>query len=215
MFEWWLGEVESDPAYEEVVTPLLLDILNAAPGLRYMDVGCGEGRVMRSLSLRGPTVIGFDISQELVGQSESAFVADLVSIPVRDDSMDGAYCVLALEHVEDHSRFFDEAARAVRPDGALAIVVNHPVWTAPDSTPISDFDGEVLWRPGRYFTGGSSQLSAGDHAVTFYHRTFADLLNAAANSGWILERLIEQPHHEYEDQAGIPRLLAARWRRSR
>ena len=36
-------------------------------------------------------------------------------------------------------------------------------------------------------------------------------LNAAADAGWALQRLIELPHHEYEDQVGIPRLMASRW----
>lgn len=214
LFEWWLSEVQNDPAYQEVVTPLLLEILHPEPGLHYLDVGCGEGRVMRSLTRRGALVMGLDISFDLVRQVERALVADLVSIPFRGSTFDGAYCVLTLEHVEDHPGFFAEAARVVRDNGVLAIVVNHPTWTAPHSTPISDSDGEVLWRPGLYFSGSSSQVPAGDSVVTFYHRTFADLLNAAADKGWRLERLIELPHHEFEDQAGIPRLLAVRWRLS-
>jgi len=40
----------------------------------------------------------------------------------------------------------------------------------------------------------------------------ASLLNAAADAGWSLEEMVEQPHHNYEDQTGIPRLLACRWR---
>jgi hypothetical protein len=38
------------------------------------------------------------------------------------------------------------------------------------------------------------------------------LLISAADVGWSLERMIEQPHHEYQDQIGILRLLACRWR---
>jgi len=43
-------------------------------------------------------------------------------------------------------------------------------------------------------------------------RVTGAILDAAADAGWSLERLIEQPHHEYVAQAGIPRLLACRWR---
>jgi SAM-dependent methyltransferase len=139
-------------------------------------------------------------------------VAEVLAVPTRDDIYDGVYSVLTLEHVSDHRAVFAETARVTKPGGVFAIVINHPVWTAPDSTPISDADGEVLWRPGGYFTGGSSQVPAGDSTVTFHHRSMADLLNAAADAGWHLEHMIEQPHHEYEDQVGIPRLLACRWR---
>jgi hypothetical protein len=94
----------------------------------------------------------------------------------------------------------------------LALVINHPIWTAPDSTPITDTDGELLWRPGEYFSTGKTEIPAGNGTVTFHHRTMASLLNSAAEAGWSLERVIERPHHEFEDQAGVPRLLACRWR---
>jgi len=210
--EWWLSEIEGDPAYAEVVTPLLLDILAPEPGLLYLDLGCGEGRVMREVAKTGASTHGVDINPDLASRAGAAFVADLIDVPVRDHVYDGVYSVLTLEHISDHGAFFTEAARLTRYGGVLAVVINHPVWTAPGSTPISDEDGEVLWRPGDYFSSGSEDLAAGGPSITFHHRSMADLLNAAAGAGWGLERMLEQPHHEYADQAGIPRLLACRWR---
>lgn len=194
-----------------MITPLLIDVLDPATGGIYLDLGCGEGRVMRSVAESGATVHGLDINPGLARHAGLAMVADMGTIPTRDDMYDGVYSVLTLEHVADHVRFFTEAARVTRPGGVLAIVINHPVWTAPESTPISDSDGEVLWRPGDYFSNGSSEVPAGDSTVTFHHRSTADLLNSAAEAGWSLQRMIERPHHEFEGQAGIPRLLACRW----
>jgi SAM-dependent methyltransferase len=212
LFEWWLGEVAGDPAYEEVVTPMLFEVFSPEPGLRYLDVGCGEGRVMRVVGGMGAAVIGLDLSYELVSHAGSGVVADLIAMPLRDDSFDGVYSVLTLEHVEDHEAFFSEAARVTKPGGVLALVINHPTWTAPGSTPISDSDGEVLWRPGDYFSEGRSEVPAGGGSVAFHHRNMANLLSSAAESGWGLEKVCERPHHEFKDQAGIPRLLACRWR---
>lgn len=213
--EWWLSEIAHDPAYEEVVTPLLLEVLQPEGGEAYLDVGCGEGRVMKSVVEFGAVVHGLDINPDLARQAGSAVVADLAAIPLRNDAFDGVYSVLTLEHVAAHRRFFTETARVTRPEGVLAVVMNHPVWTAPGSTPISDADGEVLWRPGDYFSHGSSEVPAAESTVVFHHRSMADLLNAASGAGWSLEHMIELPHHEYEDQAGIPRLLACRWRLTR
>lgn len=209
--DWWLSEVAADPAYEEVVTPLLIEILRPEPGLIYLDAGCGEGRVMREVESVGASGYGLDVNADLAGRAGLAVVGDMVAVPFRDDVYDGVYTVLTLEHVVDHSVFFKEAARITKPGGVLALVVNHPIWTAPDSTPISDSDGEVLWRPGDYFSRGSSELPAGEGTVTFHHRSMAELLNTAAAAGWSLQRMIELPHHELEDQSGIPRLLACRW----
>ena len=72
-------------------------------------------------------------------------------------------------------------------------------------------DGELLWRAGDYFSDGSSEVRAGEGTVTFHHRTMAELLGSAAAAGWVLERIVETPHHELDDQGGIPRLLACGW----
>jgi SAM-dependent methyltransferase len=211
--DWWLSEVSSDPAYATVVTPLLLEVLEPESGKLYLDVGCGEGRVMRAISDSGAKAHGVDINPDLASRAGKAVVADLLSLPLKEQSYDGVYSVLTLEHIPDHGPFFEEMARVTRPNGTLAIVVNHPIWTAPRSTPISDSDGEVLWRPGDYFSDETVLLPAGDAQVVFHHRTMASLLNGASEGGWGLEHMIEQPHHEFDDQRGIPRLLACRWRR--
>lgn len=209
---WWLGELSGDAAYEDVVTPLLMEVFDPAPGRLYLDLGSGDGRVMRTLGELGAIPVGLEINESLAGIARgSVAVGEMPVIPFASASFDGAYCVLSIEHLADHAVLFEECARVVHPGGVLAIVMNHPVWTAPGSTPISDSDGEVLWRPGDYFSDGSSQVPAGEGTVTFHHRTLASLLQAAADSGWSLERMVERPHHELADQTGIPRLLAVRW----
>lgn len=208
----WLSELGGDPAYETVVTPLLLEVLAPEAGERYLDLGCGEGRVMRALAERGVVAHGLDINLSLALRAGRAFVADLPTIPIRDDAYDGVYSVLSLEHVADHVTIFAESARVTRQGGVMALVMNHPYWTAPESTPITDSDGEVLWRPGDYFGDGYSSIPLGDADIVFHHRSMAGLLNTAAASGWRLEHMVEQPHHEIGEQSGIPRLLGCRWR---
>ncbi len=209
--EWWVDEVNSDPAYEEVVTPLLLAVLDPSPENSYIDLGCGEGRVMRELAALGVRSHGVDLSEHLISRTDGGVVGDIEELPIRSGAFDGAFSVLTVEHLEDVRPFFQEAARIVVPKGVLAVVLNHPAWTAPGSTPIEDSDGEVLWRPGEYFSSGSSDVRAGDGTVTFHHRPVSALVNAAVDAGWWLEKMVEQPHHELPDQTGIPRLMACRW----
>ncbi len=207
---WWLAEIAADPAYEEVVTPLLLDLLAPEPDHLYLDLGCGEGRVMRRVATRGAQVAGVDLNLQLARRAGAA-VADMTALPFGGDAFDGVYAVLVIEHVADHRRLFTEAARVVRPGGVMALVSNHPAWTAPGSTPISDGE-ETLWRPGCYFTEGATHIPAGETTITFYHRSMGGLLTAAAEAGWSLVRMVEVPHHQLDDQEGIPRLLGVRWR---
>ena len=214
--EWWVSEIAEDPAYETVVTPALLEMLRPRPGSTYLDLGSGEGRVMRAVTEAGSSVHGVDLNRDLAQLANGAGPVVIGALPelgfFRDDSYDGAFCVLVVEHIEDHHRMFEETARTVKPGGVLALVMNHPVWTAPGSTPVTDFDGETLWRPGDYFSQGETTEPAGEHRVVFHHRSTAELVNSAADAGWCLERMLEAPHHDLTEQKGIPRLMACRWR---
>lgn len=210
---WWLQELASDAAYEQVVTPLLMEVLEPSPDHIYLDLGCGEGRVMRSLISLGASTYGLDINEKLVSRAgKYGVVADLRALPIRANSVDGIYMVLVLEHISDHRAVLAEAARLTKPGGVLALVANHPVWTAPNSTPITDAEGEVLWRPGDYFGAGISEIPVPEGTIVFNHRSMSELLNSAAAAGWSLQKMIERPHHDLEDQGGIPRLVACQWR---
>jgi SAM-dependent methyltransferase len=194
---------------------MLLEILDPVPELTCLDLGCGEGRVMRSVSRSGAEVHGVELNPYLARLAARTALTMIGELPdlgfIREDSYDAAYCVLVLEHIEDHRGLFDEVARVVQTGGRFAVVMNHPVWTAPGSTPVTDHDGETLWRPGAYFRSGTIDEPAGEQSVVFHHRTMAELANAAAGAGWALEEMVEAPHHDLY-QPGIPRLLACRWR---
>ena len=224
--DWWLSEID-EPAYAEEVLPLFLGILAVTPDETLLDLGCGEGRIQAEVVALGVHVIGVDINLELArvaARNQPVVVHRLPDLSCfKDASVDGGYVVLALEHIHDSQRFFAETARVVRPGGRLSIVINHPVYTAPNSGPILDqSDGELFWRFGDYLSPGSTQEPAGHEEVEFVHRPVGMLLTEAARAGWSLEEVAEQgvgssaaardpllaKHRE------IPHLMALRWRRA-
>ena len=180
---------------------------------------------MAAIVEAGAAAIGVDVAEPLLRRASRYGRVHRARIPPFDflekETVDGVVVVLVLEHLEEERALFSEAARVTRSGGTLALVINHPVWTAPGSTPIDDED-ETLWRPGEYFSRGASEEPAGDHTVVFHHRSLAELLSAAADAGWCLERIVEQSVTEAQiertpglaGQEQIPRLLGARWRRS-
>ena len=143
---------------------------------------------------------------------------------VRSRSVDRIVSVGLLDLIADHATFFAETARVVRPGGHLVVVINHPVMTSPDSAPLIDPDGEILWRWGTYLTSGTLPHLAGGLAdaptVVMHHRPLGVLLTAAAEAGWALESMIERgpssttfdhrPGDHGHDQ--IPTLAGFRWR---
>ncbi|MCB2224248.1 MAG: class I SAM-dependent methyltransferase [Actinobacteria bacterium] len=222
---WWIGEVASDPAYDETVVPLALEVAAARPGERWLDLGCGEGRMMRALSAAGADPVGCDVSPRLAAAAGRAGPAVVGRLPdldwLTDDAVDGALAVLVLEHLPDLAPLFAAAARVVRPCGTLAVVLNHPLLTSPGSAPVVDpDDGEVLWRWGRYLEEGSTAEPAGAGSVEFLHRPLGALLTLAAGMGWRLEAAVERGVGDAQAgrdpllamQRDIPRLLGVRWR---
>lgn len=223
---WWLEEL-TDPTYSEDVLPLLLEMLRPQKSALYLDLGCGEGRVMAAVNKTGATVIGCDSNPELLqvaAKRGPVLQLDLPSLAgLADGSFSGAFLCLVLEHLSDERPMLAEAARVVGEGGVLALVINHPMITSPDSAPILDpSDGEVLWRFGHYQEeGGFTPEPAGAGVLRFYHRSLGRLLSSAADAGWDLEELAERApsaQHvarvpELAGQEEIPRLLAVRWRR--
>jgi len=223
---WWIGEIETDPAYAEEVVPLACDLIDPIAGQRWLDLGCGEGQMMRALAGRDISLVGCDISSNLARRASvegPAVVAELPDLDwLQDDSVDGAYAVLVLEHLDELAPLFAACARVVRRGGTLAAVLNHPAMTAPGSAPVFDpDDGEILWRWGDYFGEGFTSEPADGGEVTFHHRSLESLLYAAAGAGWSLARLVERGVGDGQAgrdpllalQRSIPRLLGIRLER--
>lgn len=167
--------------------------------------------------------IGVDVSASLVEKASRFGKTHRAQVPpmafLDEGVVDGVVIVLVLEHIPDETAVFAEAARVTSPGGVLALVINHPTWTAPKSTPIVDDTGEILWRPGEYFSHGWSDEPAGANTVRFHHRSMCQLLNAASEAGWNLVRMVEQGVTEAQvgripalaGQEHLPRVLGVRW----
>lgn len=225
--QWWLSEVAADPAFQDEVIPLLLELAHAEPDGLWLDLGCGEGQGMRALAATGARVVGCD--QDAVLLSHAAADGPVVRsrLPdlgwLADSSVDGVSAVLVLEHIENYQRLLAEAARVVGPEGRLVVVANYPAFTAPGAGPLIDpGDGEVTWRWGAYLQEGTSVEPAGSFNLLMYHRPLSSLLNAAAAAGWGLERLEERGPGAASAardpllaaQRHIPRLLGVRFRKT-
>src|SRR5437762_2206793 len=60
----WVELTTDDPFYDLINKPAFLELVPEARGLT-LDVGCGEGRMARELSVRGHRVVGVDGSPSL------------------------------------------------------------------------------------------------------------------------------------------------------
>lgn len=219
--DWWRSEISDDVVYRTDVFPVY-DELTASMDGKVIDLGCGDGQGMARLAACS---VGVDLSSRLLKHAVRHGPCVRTRLPelaaFRTGVFDHAVSIYLVDLIEDDRGFFAQAARVVRSGGTMAIVMNHPAYTAPGSAPIADSDGEVLWRWGAYQTRGSTSEPAGGRSVRFFHRPLGALLGDAAAAGWELRQLIERPLSAeaieampgYAGQDTVPRLLGCLWER--
>jgi demethylmenaquinone methyltransferase / 2-methoxy-6-polyprenyl-1,4-benzoquinol methylase len=102
--------------------------LDASPGERVLDLGCGTGRLGMLLAARY-TVIGLDVSQAMLGQARRLYRRRLslvqgsaFRLPFADSSFGGAASAFVLRNLNDLPGAFAELGRVVVPGGGLALV---------------------------------------------------------------------------------------------
>jgi demethylmenaquinone methyltransferase/2-methoxy-6-polyprenyl-1,4-benzoquinol methylase len=94
-------------------------------GSRVVDLACGTGDLCRELATAGHRPVGFDFSHGmlLAAKTDAPLVeADILRLPVRDASADGATCGFALRNVVSLADLFTELARVLRPRGRVALL---------------------------------------------------------------------------------------------
>ncbi|MBO0838802.1 MAG: methyltransferase domain-containing protein, partial [Actinobacteria bacterium] len=129
----WVGE-RPGPICDPACDLLPADLA----GERWLDVACGAGRASRELARRGASVIGVDISSELLararGASSATTPADITYVigDVTEPAgwwdgapFDGAICETALMDIDDLEGTLAAVAQVLRSGGRfLASLVN-------------------------------------------------------------------------------------------
>ena len=115
------------------VAPLFAAWIGAAPGQSWLELGCGTGVLTQAvLEIGQPARVvaidsapGFlELAKAQVRDPRVAFRAgDAQAIPEQDAAVDVAVAGLVLNFVADQGRMIGEMARAVRPDGTVAVYV--------------------------------------------------------------------------------------------
>ncbi len=229
--QWWQDEFTdgADPEYVEQIVPIVVEHLRDAR--RVLDVGTGEGQLARELTAVGvPTALGIDPSEAQTrvarerggGPQYARAAADHLPFPA--GAFDAVVACLVFEHIVAVDAAVAEVARVLEPGGTFLFLLNHPLLQVPGSGWIDDHIlEEQYWRIGPYLTEDVSveQIAPGVN-LPFVHRPLSRYVNAMADHGLMLQRMLEPAPPpgfiarapEYAESAAIPRLLVLHARRA-
>ena len=94
-------------------------------GSTVLDLASGTGDLCIDLRRVGIHPLSMDLSFGMLAADRSGSPrsqADILNLPVGDDSVDGATCGFALRNLVDLGSFFNELGRVVRPGGRIALL---------------------------------------------------------------------------------------------
>jgi len=116
--------------WSQIVGRIFLDWLAAPPGLRWLDVGCGNGAFTELVVQRcsPAAVVGIDLSEAQLAYARARLAPAIVqcrhgnamALPIDDHDYDVAVMPLVIFFVPEPAKGVAELARVVKPGGIVA-----------------------------------------------------------------------------------------------
>jgi SAM-dependent methyltransferase len=183
---------------------------------RCLDLGCGTGVPTAAVAELGWSVLGVDVSADLLGVARSrgleVLEAPADALPFEDATFDAAVSFLTHTDIDEFPAAVAEAARVLRPGAPFVYLGVHPCFVGPHSLFVQAQGVPQLWvgyrSTGRY-DGSAFGVENPDGVrvrVGAVHLTLHDLFAAFTDAGLRIERFEELGERDY------PHIVALRAR---
>ena len=186
-----------------------------------LEIGCGEGRVVRELLSRSHVVVGLDASTTLVKHARAAdaraiyLAGDGTRLPFADVSFETVVAYNSLQtmgEVGDMAEAVAEVGRVLQPGGHFCFCIAHPITDV--ALVRSGGERVDVAESGAYFDNVrvDNTVTQDGISMTFtgWTYTLEDYVRALDAAGMVIEAMRE-PRPTAEQVASRPSL--ARWRR--
>jgi SAM-dependent methyltransferase len=205
---------EFRPALREDELDALEHLLGPGRG-RCLDLGCGTGVALEPLRRLGWTVLGVDVSDDLLAVARNrgmrAELASAEALPFDDASFDAAVSIWTHTDVDDFPAVLAELARVLRHGAPFVYIGAHPCFVGPHSRFIGAVGVPTLHTgyrsTERYDEGPAISPDGLRSRVGAAHLPLGLFLQAFLDEGFELERFEELGSEDY------PHVLALRCRR--
>jgi RluA family pseudouridine synthase len=208
-----LLEDKGSDHYERVILPGTIELLAPRPGMRILDVACGQGILCRRLAAMGVRTTGVDAAPKLIDAARTRSpeieyhvgdARELGSLELGE--FDAAACVMALSNIEPLEPALRGIAAVLKPGGVLVAVITHPAFRTPGESHwgwdekrkrqyrridayLTPFRKDMQMHPGKAAQG----KSGGELVTPTFHRPLGVYVLALASAGLLVDELREWP----------------------
>jgi SAM-dependent methyltransferase len=125
---------------------------SVGPGDAVLEIGCDTGRLLRTIAASGATVLGVDVNIAALPACApfDVRVGSAEALPFPDACFDCVVASHVIEHVVDAEQMLREAARVLRPGGALVLWYPYELFRGMTVLPELLADGRPLALARRY-----------------------------------------------------------------
>lgn len=222
-YDGWVGEAGSEH-HRAVAIPTTLELLQAGPGERILDVGAGQGVLAPYIVRAGAQFVGIDASPRLLdiarkrhGRDGTFLLGDARSLAsiqgIEPLSFDAVVFLLSLQDMDPLAAVLASAAAVLKPGGRIVLLLTHPAFRIPRQSGWGwDENRKLVYRRiDRYLTPLPVPLKPipGEHRATrSFHRPLEMYVNGLADAGLCVNRMVEVPAHRIA--SGSPSVRADR-----
>ncbi len=188
----YAARIDTKPHNAFYDRPAMLSLLPELCGRRVLDAGCGPGAYAEEFVARGASVVGCDMSDEMLRLAHDR-LGDSVDLRRVDlnrpldmfggREFDLVFAALCLDYVADWNSLFREFRRVLRPGGRLLFSCGHPAFDA------EYFDTEAYFSVERVectWTGFGIPID-----MPSYRRSLEEIVGPVLEAGLVLERVHE------------------------
>jgi 2-polyprenyl-3-methyl-5-hydroxy-6-metoxy-1,4-benzoquinol methylase len=187
-------------------------------GFRVLDVACGHGRLSRDFAAAGASVVGIDLSAELIGKARSLLPgpwervsyhhADIADLDAWWDGtpFDGIACAMAVMDIADLDSVARAVATVLRPDGWFVASMVHPCFPGNEAG-LASWPPEAGYAHEGYWTSDLHNPEGIRIRLGSYHRTLATYVNTLIAAGLAISA-------PAEPEGALPQFLAIACRRA-
>ena len=188
------------PSREQITNQAIINAITVRSPGSVLDIGCGEGWLVRALTTRGIDAMGIDGVPGLIEQAQQwgqgnfkVVTYDAIAQGNFKASVDVAVCNFSLIGQKTVEGVVGRANQLLNPNGALIIQTLHPVITC-GTLPYQDG-----WRPGSW-AGFSDDFC---DPAPWYFRTLTSWVQLFNQTGLQLIDLQEPIHPETQRPASV------------